>query len=432
MFTHYRLRREGLLFNDEETEKACEKLKKDLQSIGQIYASEDDFIEENKRRSKEVFGMMMRAHFRKIGDKFQPCQDEIDFLRSTPKGVALCHDLRRAPLKFFYKILYPEIDTKEGLGERDSVFHLHKDSVMNDKTELDDQNKRARALAQVVKYGRYEVTIHLLDGHGRMLVCLLKALDEESALEQVHPRIRLFETSEVVHNYHKLAIPRSIEKLYQSVIDHREIPRSGVIYLNFCSIPSMEEYPWTDHFKKQTIENWVYGCCKENVLKYIWTAVNPPYLCTVIVSCTIKQMTEDGKYFHNSTRKCVQVTGLGFLYLLREEDLFDAEIISIRPESEIIWESSHKRYPKKLKNGKQSNPFVTLMVKPKIRDQELSLRDIFEQENVTDLREEELQRGALVQVKDEQKNGVIISRTKLMADVNIGHETKRKHINNLK
>ncbi|XP_020916801.1 uncharacterized protein LOC110254175 isoform X2 [Exaiptasia diaphana] len=158
------------LFKDEEAEKACEKLKKDLQSIGQIYVSDDDFIEENKRRSKEVFGMMMRAHFRKSrDDKFQPCQDEIDFLRSTPKGVALCHDLRRASLKSFYKILYPEIDTKEGLGERDSIFHLDKDSVKNDKTELDDQNKRAKALARVVKDAHDGVTIHLLDGHGRML-----------------------------------------------------------------------------------------------------------------------------------------------------------------------------------------------------------------------------------------------------------------------
>merc|ERR1719494_1676930 len=103
----------------------------------------------------------MRACWRKsTNDKFQPCQDEIDYLRDSAKGVALCHTLRHSSLTQFYMILHPgdvrcgyeksKINLKtvaKNLKKKNSIFHIHSDSEANDVKEYRDLCLRAEKLA---------------------------------------------------------------------------------------------------------------------------------------------------------------------------------------------------------------------------------------------------------------------------------------------
>ena len=242
--------------------------------------------------SQEVFGLMMRGHFRKNeDDKFQPCQDEIDFLKSSWKGSLLCAFLRyKSTPEHFYKALYPG-GGEDDLERTDSIFHLHQESVKKDIEEFEDLTKRAEKIIEVVltKYEENrnqnnpsnQLEISLSDGHGRMLVCLLKALYDKRLLDVIDG-IKIYEISPVVHEYHNLVFPHCVQKIPASNIrglsPHYEydIQEGSTIYLNFYSIPSSDNFGWTAHFQGQNIDNWVPGCSKENVLKllgYHWQGI---------------------------------------------------------------------------------------------------------------------------------------------------------------
>ena len=197
-----------------------------------------------------------------------------------------------------------------------------------------------------------------------------------------------------------------------------------MVYLNFCSIKSgNDDEAWKDHFENQSVDEWVPHCCKENVLKYIWRITHPPFGCTVMVSLVVKHMKEDDSvsdYLYHGLFKSTlgdYITGLGFLCLLRKDDLFDAEIVSVRSEDGIVWDDSDKRKPKRVKSGKLGHPFVTLLVKPKDDNTEEELDKLqkkFRKWKIADLREDEMQKGAIVKVvKGDYKGlqGIITKRT---------------------
>ena len=66
-------------------------------------------FKENVEISKEVFGVIMRGSFGRYEEqRFQPCKDELYILKSLPKAIQLCRDLRqRVSLRDFYQILLP-------------------------------------------------------------------------------------------------------------------------------------------------------------------------------------------------------------------------------------------------------------------------------------------------------------------------------------
>ena len=318
---------------------------------------------------------------------------------------------------------------KSSLEKNDSIFHLHK-NVTEDIEEFKDLTLRANELARKIsdhwkRSSPKLVKVHLLDGHGRMLVCIIKALmdlglDPDSVL-----RIKVFEIDEDVHNYHQYVFPTKVGKVKRSIITTFDIDQNSVIYLNFCSVASgKDDEAWKSHFEGQSSEEWVPHCCKENVLKYIWKVMRPPYCCTTMVSLVIKQSKstkEMGKEYecHYEFKSSLgdYITGLGFLYLLRNIDLFNAEIVSVRPESQVVWNDKDKRVPKYLSSGKWSHPFVTMIVAPteNTDDQECrKLEKQFEDWEIADLREETMQKGARVKVvygKHEGKSGEIVERT---------------------
>ena len=322
----------------------------------------------------------------------------------------------------------PDNENERSNFERnDSIFHLHGNKLEDDIKEFEDLTRRATVLAKAI-LDQKPVEVRLLDGHGRMLVCLIRAL-MDLKVDPDELVLKIFEIDDYVHDYHQYVFPECVSKCKESIIAMRkDLPYDSVVYLNFCSIISGgDSVAWTSHFKTQRIDNWVPHCCKENVLKYIWRIVHPPYLCTVMVSLVIKHMSEGDNTFYDYFKRTLgnYITGLGFLYLLRDKDLFNAEIVSVRPENGILWDDpKQRRIPKKLKSGKWGNPFVTLLVRPIKANGNKELKKLevqFDDWNIADLQEDTMQRGSHVRVtqgKHEDKQGVITKRTPAMVKIN--------------
>ena len=415
-----------------------------------IYSN--DKISDLRKRAKHAFGLMMRAHFgRTDGIKFQPCADDISILEIDP---GLLQMLREGTLVDFLYIMFPiypvslKIEANifdEAIKGNDSIFSVHNHNQPN-ISEFLDLTKRANMLVDIIYQnnrvmGDNSIKIHLLDGHGRMLLCIIKAAMDKGFNPNDILKIKLFEINEDAHRYHKFALPECVEAIGKSIIDYRNYPPSpnSIIYLNFCSIPSTNSFKWKEYFSNQNIENWVPACCKENVLKYIWKTISPPLSCTVMVSLIIKHQQNSAKDNKNgSLYQKFQVNlghsinGLGFIYLLRDKDIFDTEIVSIRPEDGIIWYDTEKRKPMNVKSGAMGHPFITLLVRPNTRinlaskdllksfAKSLTKFDVFYLEEylsdltIADMCEDVFQVGSLVKItsgKNKGKSGIITERS---------------------
>ena len=178
-------------------------------------------VKESRDRAKEVFGMLMRAGFRRESDDnvFQPCEDDLEFLKGM--NPALCATLRRGTLVDFCRILHPfdsvltqkigyeqrpldKQTIRSSLGRKDSIFHLHGYKIENDFKEFEDLTLRAEALVKAIfDYHNCSlpVTVQLLDGHGRMLVCIIKAIIDSGCDPDIVLRLRVFEIDDHVYRY---------------------------------------------------------------------------------------------------------------------------------------------------------------------------------------------------------------------------------------
>ena len=418
---------------EEDAEEQVGRLREQLAALK--LDGDDKTQEEDRARAKEVFGLLMRAGFRRekdVNSKFQPCKDDLQFLKGM--APALCRRLRIGTLRDFCRILHPapfdarfwagrtlgrwwvgfdDKEIKERLEHNDSIFHLHRNSVENDYTEFLHQTARAETLAgEIESTWRRDrtrpVQVRLLDGHGRMLVCLIKAvmdldLDPDEVLD-----LTVFEIDEEVHGYHQYVFPRCIKKRKETVIDIRrnmgkEEEQSAVIYLNFCSVPPGDKKSWDAYFRNQSASHWVPHCCKETVLKYMWEVTHHPYYCTVMISLVIKDTSAEGGYTSKLGALGGYFTGLGFVRVLRNSNLFDAKLVSVRPEDGIVWVDPHtKRVPKSIKGCKQDGTFVTLLVRPKRGREGAALQKLDDEFKkltsiIADLKEYTMRVGALVQ-----------------------------------
>ena len=422
---------------EEDAEEQVGRLREQLAALK--LHGDDKTLEEDRARAKEVFGLLMRAGFRRekdVNSKFQPCKDDLQFLKGM--APALCRRLRIGTLRDFCCILhlatfddlyrlggrptlrrwgrFDNTEVKKRLEHNDSIFHLHRNSVEEDYTEFLDQTARAETLAGEIEStwdGTRPIQVRLLDGHGRMLVCLIKAvmdldLDPDEVLD-----LTVFEIDEEVHEYHQYVFPRCIKKRNETVIDIRNVGPEGensVIYLNFCSVPSGNSATWNAYFKKQSAAHWAPHCCKENVLKYIWDATHHPYYCTVMISLVIKDTSSSPskpRYTHQLSEKLDgnYFNGLGFLKLLRDPELFDAELVSVRPTSGIVWRDRDMRRPLAVKDGNWGGPFVTLLVRPKRGRGRAALQELnrtFQKENIADTKEYTMRVGAQVRTPNNE------------------------------
>lgn len=271
---------------DNYEDEAIRKLQEQIEWIELERCGGEKDVEFYRERARQVFGMMMRAQFRSEADensKFMPCKDEVEFLKSH--DPALCTALRLKNPVDFCNILHPvypvpdeplqDEDIAKILQCNDSIFHLHRNRLQEDLKEFKDLTLRANVLSKEVKKifeeTKAAVNVFLLDGHGRMLVCLIRGLFELG----INPNdlknffLNMFEIDDQVHRYHQYVFPNCVVKSKKSIISN-DPPERSLVYLNFCSVKSAtDDEAWKDHFENQSVEGWVPHCCKEKVLKYI-------------------------------------------------------------------------------------------------------------------------------------------------------------------
>ena len=172
------------------------------------------------------------------------------------------------------------------LKDHDTIFH-----VGDDKTEFEDLEKRAKRLAR--EMAERELTkVQLLDGHGRMLVLILRALDQlDLDIEEIGYKV--YEIAPLVQEYHEYVFNKQIKCLKRCIISQHPLPKDEMIYLNFCSIPSTIHLDWKQHFQNDSGDE---ACVKENVLKFIAKVTNRHQNCSVMVSFVLKHNTKDYIY----------------------------------------------------------------------------------------------------------------------------------------
>lgn len=77
---------------------------------------------------------------------------------------------------------------------------------------------------------------YMMDGHGRTLFMLVEALLLSGiSFEEMEGKIHVVDIDEYSHQWHMHAFPKGIDSI-QSNIFHLEIPKSAILYLNFCGI----------------------------------------------------------------------------------------------------------------------------------------------------------------------------------------------------
>ena len=72
--------------------------------------------------------------------------------------------------------------------------------------------KLGEIISALIKTPKTKVTVDLLDGHGRMLVCLIKAVMDIGLEPDKVLNIRVFEIDENSHKYHQYVFPQLVEK----------------------------------------------------------------------------------------------------------------------------------------------------------------------------------------------------------------------------
>ena len=196
----------------------------------------------SEKTPMELFRLMMQASFIRPGfqkaDNFMPCKQDLQLLR-LQEGVI--NKLHEGSLSDFYKALFPhalqgkEWTIRDDKTWEDEVFKAanqsifyHSGSPKESYMIFKDQMERAGRLAKIIQQMRQDhpaggpVTLRILDGHGRMLLCILKALVDL----QLDPcddviQIEVYEIDEEVYEYHEAVFPKCVVNKFQSILDVR-------------------------------------------------------------------------------------------------------------------------------------------------------------------------------------------------------------------
>lgn len=106
-----------------------------------------------------------------------------------------------------------------------------------------DQKNRAKAIvSKLTSLGLKgkEVTITMMDGHGRQWLAILIELREQGFdLNMI--RLRIVDIVDSVNDWHDLFFPKGMTTVVRSTIEQggiflEEAPKNGVLYMNFCGL----------------------------------------------------------------------------------------------------------------------------------------------------------------------------------------------------
>lgn len=130
-------------------------------------------------------------------------------------------------------------------GEPTVSWRLYNDQlspriISGPKDIVSDQFIRARDIVKnMLDTGKQ--TLVTMDGHGRFvrifyyLLSLFKKQRKYSHIELCNFNIILYEIDPIVHQWHEIFMPTTVENRDRSILDH-EIQENELLYLNFCGL----------------------------------------------------------------------------------------------------------------------------------------------------------------------------------------------------
>jgi len=156
------------------------------------------------------------------GNRFQPSQLQVDRLRIEIETGLLPR------FNTLTNTQWLEANEGRGQGTDNPLF----DGLRID--EIEDQVLRANSIAaEMVRTNDYRVTI--LDGHGRIIFLILRALRELNPEMVDRARFTIIDITRSVDQWHRLFLPASTT-CYEDDFFGDITRLTGIVYVNFCSI----------------------------------------------------------------------------------------------------------------------------------------------------------------------------------------------------
>jgi hypothetical protein len=149
----------------------------------------------------------------KIANPLQPTQTQVNKLE-TRKNIHL-----------FLHSLTPSEWSQTMLKYKNLFFHK------TAQNKISDQEDRADIIVKEIKSNKLIQTIILMDGHGRFVLTLLNKLGDLA--DKI--KILVVEIDPIVHRWHQLLFPKSVESVLGNIYDFRPT-QNNYIYINFCGI----------------------------------------------------------------------------------------------------------------------------------------------------------------------------------------------------
>ena len=139
---------------------------------------------------------------------------------------------------FFKKELLSRWRMPSSWDEWIDLWDRHDVLYTDDERVLVDQQKRAKLATDILINSGLKnknVSITMMDGHGRQLLTILKSLRSNGFdLTKVH--LRIVDKDPDVNNWHKVFFPSTMTTPIKGSIYDEGVPPNGILYLNFCGL----------------------------------------------------------------------------------------------------------------------------------------------------------------------------------------------------
>jgi hypothetical protein len=151
---------------------------------------------------------------------------ENPLMPSCQQAQRLPAECRQMDIESWYSMIRYQPDVSNQLFR-----HGHNESLRH----------RARGLAQMMTQGERLRSVVIMDGHGRFLYDLIRALRKQGVtFAQMDGLITVVDNAEGPHMWHEAFFPKGVNSVYEDIVDYVRVHPDHIAYLNFCGIGSMD------------------------------------------------------------------------------------------------------------------------------------------------------------------------------------------------
>ena len=203
--------------------------------------------EKVKRRASKAMEFLIRAKYgikknssKTTNDEFpgkmQPTQRDVELLKwGDPKLFEVV--IRDCGLQLFYDLFMVVENTAANISETDlenTIFCVNESK--EDVKEYKDLMIRAKKLVEEIQKKNSDI-LYLLDGHGRMVLCVLHFMHQMMGSFDAF-EIIVVDINKHVHNFHEYFFPKEIKCQNADMLKVLgRFQERDAVYFNFCSIP---------------------------------------------------------------------------------------------------------------------------------------------------------------------------------------------------